>query len=82
MQTQILNLGGVSSSGLPNEFVLGYSGLFPVLLLTNFSGVVIAPNAAVTLSQPLFGAYSGAFYAQDIVVAAGVKVTEYPYACK
>jgi len=53
----------------------------PVLLLTNFSGVVIAPDAAVTLSQPLFGSYAGAFFAQDVHVAAGVRVAKSPFGC-
>ena len=82
VQTNIISLGQVQSSGHPNQFVLGFSGLLPVQLLTNFQGVVVAPTAAVTLAQPLFGAYSGAFYAQDISVAAGVKVTESPFGCQ
>jgi hypothetical protein len=81
VQTQILHMGAVTSNGAPNQFVLYYSGIVPVLLLTNFSGVVIAPSAVLTLSQPLFGSYVGAFYANSIVVSPGVKVTESPYAC-
>ncbi|MDB4985477.1 MAG: sodium/calcium exchanger 1, partial [Myxococcaceae bacterium] len=82
IQTQVLHMGVVSINGPANQFVLGYSGIIPVLLLTSFTGVVIAPNAALTLSLPIFGTYTGAFYAQDISVAAGVKVVESAFACK
>lgn len=81
VQTEILHLGAISGGGAANQFVLGFSGILPVQLLTNFSGIVIAPNAALTLAQPLFGSYVGAFYANSIVVSPGVKVTEAPFAC-
>jgi hypothetical protein len=77
----VVSLGIVTSNGTPNQFVLGYTGILPVNLLTSFTGTVIAPNAAVALAQPLFGSYTGAFFGQDIAIAAGVRVTEYPYTC-
>ncbi|MDB4988062.1 MAG: sodium/calcium exchanger 1 [Myxococcaceae bacterium] len=81
VQTEITHMGAVAINGPANQFVLGYTGIVPVLLLTSFTGVVIAPNALLTLSLPLFGTYTGAFYAQDISVAAAVKVVESPFAC-
>jgi hypothetical protein len=82
VQKNIISLGAVQSNGQPNQFVLGFTGFLPVQLLTNFSGVVIAPTAALHLAQPIFGAYLGAFYARDISVAPGVKVTESPFGCQ
>jgi hypothetical protein len=77
----IIELGIISSNGTPDQFVLGYTGVLPVPLVTNFSGIVIAPSASLSLAQPLFGNYAGAFYARDIQVAPGVRVTEYPHFC-
>ena len=81
VSTNIINLGAVSSNGTPNEFIVQFTGTLPVPLVTNFAGVAIAPTATVSLALPLLGSYSGAFYAQDVSVAGGVRVTEYPYAC-
>jgi hypothetical protein len=82
VQTHIVSLGVVESNGQPNQFVLGYSGVLPVQLLTSFSGVVVAPTAALHLGEPISGTYSGAFYAQDISVAPGVTVIESPFGCQ
>jgi hypothetical protein len=73
--------GSVVSNGQPNQFVLGYVGSRDVTLGADFSGVVIAPSAALDLANDR-GSYAGAFYAHTIRVAERATVLESPYACK
>jgi hypothetical protein len=80
VQGSVLYEGQIVNNNLPSQFVLTYLGSQPVLLHSAFSGVLIAPNAMLQLGLPS-GSHVGAFFAKDIKVFTGTKVTQVAFAC-
>jgi hypothetical protein len=67
----------VGSSGAPPQFLLAYLGTTAAPLQSAFDGTLVAPNAKITLPSV---AHTGAFYARELEVQAGAKVTYVPLA--
>jgi hypothetical protein len=61
-----------NSLGAAPDFLLAYMGTTAATIESAFDGTIVAPNAQLTLGSV---AHSGAFYAKELVVQAGAKVT-------
>jgi hypothetical protein len=61
-----------NSLGAAPDFLLAYMGTTAATIESAFDGTIVAPNATITLGSV---AHSGAFYAKELVVQAGAKIT-------
>ncbi len=63
-----LSLGGTHSRTVAGRgLFIGYAGTAPVDLFTSFKGIVVAPNASLTLAS-YQSAFAGSYYAKSITV--------------
>jgi hypothetical protein len=65
---------GETRSDSGSELVLGYLGSAPAAIDASFSGVVIAPNAALVLGSVRNAVYRGAFAARTLEVKPSSRV--------
>ena len=75
----IIHRGTITTTNAtPPNWLVAYLGDTAATLEAPFSGTFLAANAVLTLSSVAPAAYSGAFYARQLVTGAGVQLTLLP----
>jgi len=67
-----------AAAGDPTKLLLGYVGSTPIAINTPFTGTLLSPNAAVTLTTAS-SPHSGAFFAKALSTQPDVVVTTRPF---